>query len=125
MNKQSYIDILKVRGIVRVLEAGWTRLTPIPDDEIDAIQRIVQADIPVFPHPHLQYGDRVRVIDGALTGVEGIFVHDKRSKGRLVVSVDLLGRSVAVEVDITAIEACSPPATRHRDAIDHRARLVG
>jgi transcription antitermination factor NusG len=106
MEKERYIDILKVRGIVRVLEAGWSRLTPVPDEDIDAIQRIVRAKVPIYPHAHLQNGDRVRVIDGPLTELEGIFVQDKFSKGRLVVSVNLLGRSVAVEVDVNAIEAC-------------------
>jgi transcription termination/antitermination protein NusG len=112
MEKQRYIDILKVRGIVRVLEAGWTRLTPVPDEDIDAIQRIVQAEVPVFPHAHLQHGDRVRVIDGPLSELEGIFVQDKFSKGRLVVSVNLLGRSVAVEVDIDDVEECAPSPRR-------------
>ena len=122
MEKERYIAILKVRGIVRVLEAGWTRLTPVPDEDIDAIQRLVQAEVPVFPHPHLQHGDRVRVIEGPLCGVEGIFIQDKPSKGRLVVSVDLLGRSVATDIDVSAIEACSPDAARITDAIDYCRR---
>lgn len=106
MEKRSYIEMLKVRGIVRILEDGWNRLTPVPDAEIDAIRRLVTANIPVFPHAHLRCGDRVRVVDGPLTGVEGLFVQDKLSKGRLVVSVSLLGRSVAVEMDCTGVRAC-------------------
>ena len=50
MDKHRYIDILKVRGIVRVLETGG-RDDPVPDDEITALQRIVEADVPVFPTP--------------------------------------------------------------------------
>jgi transcription antitermination factor NusG len=106
MEKQSYIEILKARGVVRVLEDGWTRLTPIPDDEIDAIRRVVAADVPVFPHVHLAHGDRVEVTDGPLAGLQGLFVQDRPAKGRLVLNVDLLGRSVAVEVDCTAVKAC-------------------
>jgi transcriptional antiterminator NusG len=101
--KDRYIDLLKVRGIVRVLEDGWSRLTPVPTEDIDAIQRITAADVVVSPHAHLQHGDRVRVLEGPLAGVEGIFVHDKRSKGRLVVSMNLLGRSVAVDMDGAAV----------------------
>jgi transcription termination/antitermination protein NusG len=104
MDKRSYLEILKARGVARVLEDGWTRLTPVPDNEIEAIQQVVSADLPVFPHEHLSHGDRVEVIDGPLTGLEGLFVQDKPTKGRLVLSVDLLGRSVAVEVDCTAIK---------------------
>ena len=48
----------------------------------------------------------MRVIDGPLAELEGLFIQDKSSKGRLVVSIDLLGRSVAVEVDVNAITAC-------------------
>jgi transcription termination/antitermination protein NusG len=106
MDKTSYIEILKARGVVRVLEDGWTRLTPIPDHEIDAIQQVVNAAVPVFPHEHLSQGDAVEVTEGPLAGLTGLFVQDKRTKGRLVLTVDLLGRSVAVEVDCTAVKSC-------------------
>jgi transcription termination/antitermination protein NusG len=112
MEKRSYIEILKARGVVRILEDGWTRLTPIPDDEIDAIQRVVQADVPVLAHANLAQGDKVEVIDGPLTGLRGVFVQDRPTKGRLVVTVDLLGRGVAIEVDCTAVRACEPRALR-------------
>jgi transcription antitermination factor NusG len=110
MDKQRYIDMLNVRGIVRILQDGWTRLTPIPDTEVDAIQLVVDANVPIFPHPHVREGDRVRVTEGPLAGLEGIFVRDKAEKGRLVVSIDLLGRSVAVEIDCAAMSPCSAPA---------------
>ncbi|HET9361526.1 MAG TPA: transcription termination/antitermination NusG family protein [Vicinamibacterales bacterium] len=114
MNKTRYLDLLKARGIVRVLEAGWSRLTPVPDEDIDAIQRIVLAAVPVYPHSHLRSGDRVRVSEGPLTGLEGIFVQDRASKGRLVVSVNMLGRSVAVDVHRADVEACAPAASGMR-----------
>ena len=112
MSKTRYIDLLKVRGIVRVLEAGWSRLTPVPDEDIATIQRIVQAAVPVFPHSHLRHGDRVRVFEGPLTGLEGIFVQDRPLRGRLVVAMNMLGRSVAVEVDGAQVRACAPAAVR-------------
>lgn len=120
MEKGRYIEILKVRGIVRVLEDGWTRLTPVPDQEVDAIRRLVDAKVPVSAHPHLQYGDRVRVMEGALAGVEGIFVHDRHNKGRLVVTVNLLGRSVSVELDeeaVTPIGPAQPPVPGRADPL--------
>ena len=105
MDKHSYIEILKSRGVVRILEDGWTRLTPVPDSEIDAIRQVVDADVPVFAHEHLTHGDRVEVTEGPLTGLAGIYVHEKPEKGRLILAVDLLGRSVAVELDCTAVRA--------------------
>jgi transcription antitermination factor NusG len=106
MEKASYIEILKARGVVRVLEGGWNRLTPIAHDEIEGIRRVVNAGVPVSPHPYFQEGDRVRVTDGPLEGLEGIFVRDKRNKGRLVVSIKLLQTSIAVEVESEMVAPC-------------------
>jgi len=107
MDKRHYIEMLQVRGVVRILEDGWTRLTPVPDAEIDAVQQVVDAKVPVFPHPQVREGDRVRVTEGPLAGLEGVFVQDRTSKGRFVVSIALLGRSVAVEMDRTALAPSS------------------
>jgi transcriptional antiterminator NusG len=107
VDKHRYIDLMKVRGVVRVLGDAWDRLASVPGPEIEAIQRVVAANVPVLPHAHLSTGDRVVVVDGPLTGVEGLFVHDRPQKGRLVLSVDLLGRSVAVEMDRTAVAPSS------------------
>jgi transcription antitermination factor NusG len=111
MDKRSYIEILKARGVVRILEGGWTRLTAIPAVEIDAIQRLVRAEQPLFPHTYFHDGDRVRVVRGPLAGIEGLFVRDKPTKGRLVLSISLLQASVAVEIDAATVEACAPGRT--------------
>jgi transcriptional antiterminator NusG len=107
MTKTRYVEMLSVRGIVRVLEDGWMRLTPIPDADINAIQRIVESGVAVFPYPLLHHGDRVRVVEGPLSGVEGIFIKASQQKGCLVVTVDLLGRSVAVEIGGEDVVRCN------------------
>jgi transcription antitermination factor NusG len=107
MDKHAYIEMLKVRGLVRILEDGWTRLTPVPDGEVEAVERVLQARVPIFRHGPLNEGDRVRVNDGPLKGVEGVFVHDKPGSGRLIVSVGLLGRGIAVEIDGTSVSPIS------------------
>ena len=107
MTKTRYVEMLSVRGIVRVLEDGWMRLTPIPDADINAIQRIVESGVAVFPYPLLHRGDRVRVVEGPLSGVEGIFIKASQQKGCLVVTVDLLGRSVAVEIGGEDVVRCN------------------
>lgn len=106
MDKHRYIDALSVRGIVKILEDGWKRLTPVEDNEVSALQHVHHSDLPVLPHSALLQGDRVRVTAGPLTGAEGYFVQDQPSKGRLVVSIGLLGRGVAVELDCTAVTSC-------------------
>ena len=129
MNKRSYIDIVKLRGVVRLLGEAWDRLTPVPDDEISTIRRIVETDVPVFPYPYLHEGQQVRITDGPLKGVEGVLVQSKPRKGLLVVSVDLLQRSVAVEVDGTDVvprsPACHTSARRTGARTVHAASSLG
>jgi transcription antitermination factor NusG len=115
MDKSSYIEILKTKGSVRILGAGWDRLTPVPDAEISALQRLADVDLPVMPHAYLSEGQLVRVERGPLAGVEGVLVRSRPTRGLLVLSVDLLHQSVAVEVDCTAVVPVGSvlsPATR-------------
>ncbi len=77
--------------------------SPIPDAEIDAVRQVVESPLRVEPHPFLKCGDRVRVKSGPLQGIEGILARNK-NLFRLVLSVELLQKSVAVEVDISVVE---------------------
>jgi transcription antitermination factor NusG len=91
------LPILTTPGIVQVVGVGKTPL-PIEDTEIAAIQSIVISRLNAQPWPYLQVGQRVRIEQGPLTGLQGILIALKKTH-RLVVSVTLLQRSVAVEVD--------------------------
>jgi transcriptional antiterminator NusG len=103
MDKNSFIEVSKARGLVRILGERWDRLSIVPEIEIEAIQRVLRAELPVIAYPYLHTGQRVRITEGPLTGVEGILVQSKPSKGLLVLSIDLLRRSIAVEVDATVV----------------------
>jgi transcription termination/antitermination protein NusG len=103
MDKLSYLEVRKVRGLVRILGERWDRLGVVPDAEIEAIQKAVHARLPVLPHPYLKEGQHVRITNGPLEGTEGIFVRSKPARGLLVLSVDLLRRSIAVEVDCSTV----------------------
>jgi len=103
MEKYSFIEVCKARGLVRILGERWDRLSIVPEAEIDAIHRVLCANLSVVPHPYLREGMRVRITHGPLNGVEGILVQSKPNKGLLVLSVDLLRRSIAVEVDETVV----------------------
>jgi transcriptional antiterminator RfaH len=103
------LPILTTPGVIQVV--GFNR-TPIPveDTEIDAIQSLVASGFPSQPWPFLQAGDRVQIDSGPLRGLEGLLVELKGSH-RLVVSVTLLQRSVAVEIDSALVKALrSAPA---------------
>ena len=76
---------------------------PLEDDEIELLLSGVANGARVEPHPYLKLGRRVRVRSGPLAGTEGILVR-KREKFRVVVSIDLIMRSVAVEVDAADLE---------------------
>jgi transcription antitermination factor NusG len=105
MDKHGYIEVRKARGLVRILGERWDRLAVVPEAEIAAVQRVVAGQLPVWAHPYLREGQRVRITQGPLAGVEGLLVEGKWHKGLLVLSIDLLQRSVAVEVDCTAVVA--------------------
>lgn len=104
MDKAAYLRVLGTRGLVRVLGERWDRLAVVGDAQIEAVQRLSAAGRPVAPHPYLREGRRARITRGALAGVEGILTEDRSSRGLLVLSVDLLQRSVAVTVDCTDVE---------------------
>ncbi len=104
MDKTSYLTVCKARGLVRVLGEGWDRPAIIPDREIEAIQKVHRAHVPVLPHPYLREGQWVRITGGLLAGAEGILLRTKPTKGLLVLSITLLQRSVAIEVDATLVE---------------------
>jgi transcriptional antiterminator NusG len=105
MDKVSYIAVRKARGLVRILGERWDKLSMVPDAEIVAIQRVLSVPIPIMPHPYLREGQRVRITRGPLRGIEGILVQSKPAKGLLILSVELLQRSVAVEVDCSVVTA--------------------
>ena len=105
MDKASYLDVRKVRGLVRILGERWDQLAVVPDAEIETIQTVLRVGLPIVPHSYLREGQRVRITRGPMTDVEGILVRVNLQKGLLVLSVNLLRRSVAVQVDCTLVTA--------------------
>ncbi|HEY1303103.1 MAG TPA: transcription termination/antitermination NusG family protein [Vicinamibacterales bacterium] len=104
IDKATYIDVSKVRGVTRLLGERWDRLISLPDEEMRAIEIVDASRQRVLPHPYLKQGQRARITSGPLSGVEGILVENRQQQGLLVLSIHLLHRSVAVVVDGTAVE---------------------
>jgi transcription antitermination factor NusG len=98
------LQIATTPGVHTILCRG-EGVAEIPDSEIEAIQRAVKGAYPVEPCPFLKCGTRVRVVRGALEGVEGIMVRKKNSS-RLILSVGMLAQSVSVEVHASDVKAC-------------------
>lgn len=102
------------------------RPAPIPEVEIQAIRRAVESPLGVEPHPFLRRGDWVRIKSGPLAGIEGILIR-RKSSYRLILSAELLQKSIAVEVDAFSVEPLSRRAealplsiTRARPLVRHR-----
>lgn len=95
------LPVLTVPGVVDIVGFGKSP-EPIPDCEIERVRRMVDSGLPLAPHPYLQVGQAVLIEEGPLSGVEGILV-EMRGRARLVVSINLLQRSVSAEVDRQSI----------------------
>jgi transcription termination/antitermination protein NusG len=103
LDKPAHVEVRRSRGLVGILGQGWDRPAVVPSPEVEAIRSVVKARVPALAHPFLREGRRVRIVDGPLRDVEGILVQSKAERGLVVLSVELLQRSVAVEVDASAV----------------------
>jgi transcription antitermination factor NusG len=100
-------QILSTPGVHTILKAGNVPAV-IPDEEIASIRRMIESTLRVEPHPFLANGDSVRIKAGPLAGLEGIVSRTKHTL-HLVLSVKMLGRSAAVEIDASVVEPVSSP----------------
>ncbi len=97
-----WLPVLTTPGVHTVVRFGG-QPAGIPNMEIEAIRTAVESPAKVEPHPYLRCGDRVRVIAGPLRGLEGLLLR-KKNWCKLLLSVEMLQRSVAVEVDAAMVE---------------------
>jgi transcription antitermination factor NusG len=97
------LHVLTCSGVATIVSFDG-RLAPVPCEEVDAIRRLVTSGLQYDPCPFIKEGDRVTVVDGPLKGVNGLLVKKDRH-ARLILSVDLIGRAVAVTVDAADVRA--------------------
>ena len=120
--------LLMTPGVQQIVGIGRTPM-PVAECEINSIRQALASGLPSQPWPYLELGQRVRVNHGSLTDLEGILINFKGSN-RVVLSVTLLQRSVAMEIDLswvtplaTAKKTASKALTEHADpvvALGHR-----
>jgi transcription antitermination factor NusG len=96
------LSVLQTPSVVRLVGFGG-QPAALPDQEIEALRHGLTGKMRIGPHPYLKVGQRVRVKTGPLQGLEGILVRQKKSS-RFVISLDLIMRSVAVEIDVAELE---------------------
>jgi transcription antitermination factor NusG len=95
------LPILKCTGVVSIVSFDGEP-APVPDFEIDGIRRLVTSDLQYDPCPLIREGMMVEVTHGPLKGVVGRLMR-KGTHARLVLSVDLIGQAVSVEVDASDV----------------------
>lgn len=105
--------VLQLSGVARLVGFG-DRPVSLADEEIEGLRSGMGGQLKMEPHPYLNKGQRVRILRGPLAGMEGILLRS-RGKFRLVLSIDLIMRSVVVDVDaqdIRAIDMSLSPESR-------------
>jgi transcriptional antiterminator NusG len=96
------LDVLKCTGVVSIVSFNGEP-APVPDHEIEGIRALVESTLPYDPCPTIKTGARVEVVHGPLRGVIGRLTR-KGSQSRLVLSVDLIGQAVSVQVDAADVQ---------------------
>jgi|SRR5579862_4147127 transcription antitermination factor NusG len=102
-----WVQIVSTPGVNGIIKMGNVP-AEIPHEEILAIRRMVESTLRVEPHPFLSDGDLVKIKAGPLAGLEGI-VSRKKDALRLVLSIQILGQSAAVEIDGCVVERLRTP----------------
>lgn len=108
LDNYTNLHILKTPGALSIIRNSDGAL-PIPDYQIDNLRTMLNASSPLSPHAYLKEGDWVEVNRGPLTGCKGILLRQNVKRGRLVVSVDMICKSVSVEIDIEDVSKISAP----------------
>jgi transcription antitermination factor NusG len=105
ISPQDKLRVLQVFGVVNVVTFNG-QMASLPEEQITALRSGLENDVCAEPCPYLKVGKRVRVIRGPMRATEGILVR-KKDKYRFVLSIDVLMRSVALEVDAADVQALS------------------
>jgi transcription antitermination factor NusG len=115
-----YLSMLMTPGVIQILGFGRTP-APVLEGEITSLQVALNNELRIEPHPFVEAGEKVRVTQGPLMGMEGIVIR-ARNPLRIVISVSLLMRSVQVEVNSSMLAHRSDALAQFRiaDGLTHQ-----
>lgn len=102
LSRPNRCAVLRAPGVLRFVTFQG-QPAAVPDSDIRALESSMSAGLRPHPHPYLQQGSKVRVKHGPLVGAEGIMIR-RKDRFRLVLSIDLIMRSVMFEVDESDVE---------------------
>lgn len=100
-NRSSIGSVLRTPGVRRIVCFGG-HPHPVPDGEIEAIRQVAQCGRELTPAPYVAVGQKVEIVSGPLAGVSGL-VSLLKNRARLIVSVDMIMKSVSVDVAISEL----------------------
>jgi transcription antitermination factor NusG len=110
MDSDTYLTTLQTQSVVKFVGKSWPHLSWIPDEQVESLRLLLGSGETFSETPYWKSGDRVEVVAGPLVGMKGHVMTSERRKQRVVVSLDLLRRSLAVEVDSANLRAIQSPA---------------
>lgn len=110
ISRNERVRVLDVPGVLTLVGSA-SEPAPLPESEIEAL-RIAIPKINCEPHPYLVVGERARIRAGVLAGMEGVLLRKKNGL-RVVLSLDLISQSVAVEIDANDVEPVLTGAKRY------------
>jgi len=102
-DKERRLDVVSAKGVIQIVGTPYGP-SPIPDTQIEAVQIMIESKLKKDPYSFLVKGMRVRVKRGPLKGQEGVLLH-KGNIYRFVVCLPVLGQSIGVEINASALEA--------------------
>jgi transcription antitermination factor NusG len=102
-SRETRVEILRTSGVVDIVGTRSEPI-PIPDSQIESVQKLVSNNVPFLHHPFLRVGQRVRICGGCLDGIEGILLGHNGNR-KVVVSVETIQRSLVIRVEGYRIES--------------------
>lgn len=99
LDNRTKVDVLKTFGVVRILgNPNSAEPIAVPDEKIDALQRLVKSKVEIQHFQYPKEGETAKIMDGPFKGIEGTVLRTDYEKELFVVSIDLLQRSVAIQL---------------------------
>ena len=108
MDAGNYHRVLQTPSVVKLVGNSWPRLSWIPEEQIESVRLVLESREKFEEVAYWRVGDKVEVVAGPLTGLRGLYAGASNHKGSVIVSIDLLQRSVAVSVSATDLRLVSP-----------------
>ncbi|RMF58103.1 MAG: hypothetical protein D6743_18075 [Calditrichaeota bacterium] len=99
LTPRTYLQVLQTESVVKFVDRPWPNVPSIPEEQVNSLRLLLNTGHPFVQVPHFEGGTEVEVIAGALRGLCGRVVQTSKNKSRVVVSIDLLKRSVEITID--------------------------